>query len=249
MFRALFTGRRLLATLVVILGFFALCGLGFWQLSRSSERQAINERITSRVSGPAVELNGGPVDPEELDYRRVTVRGQFDPSQEVVLRNRSFNGTTGVHVLTPLRISGSDAAVLVDRGWLPMEGSSREERQAYAPPAGEVTVEGVARRSQHQLGGPSDPPLQPGETRRDAWFRADIPAIERQVGYRLLPVFVEQQPASATDLQLPIRTATTDLGPGSHLSYAIQWFSFGAILVVGYIVLIYQQLYGDQSGR
>lgn len=241
MVRALLTGRRLVATIVVILGAIFLSSLGFWQLSRHNQRAALNERITARMSAEPMALTGETIDPEQWDYRRVTIRGTFDPDQEVVLRNRSYGGITGVHVLTPLRLEGTDDAVLVDRGWLPMEESAPEARVSYAPQPGVVTIEGVARRSQHDLRGPTDPPLAPGETRLDAWFRVDVPRIEQQTGYRLLPVFVEQQPGP-NDAPLPRRTATTDLGFGSHLGYAVQWFSFAVILLVTYLVLIYQQL-------
>ena len=238
--RALFTGRRLLATLVVALGVVVLCGFGFWQLDRGRQRAALNARIDSRMSAAPLALDGGPVDADALDYRRVTVRGTFDSSQEIVLRNRSFGGVTGVHVLTPLRLANG-TGVLVDRGWLPMELAGPAARRPYGPPPGEVTIEGVARQSQHNLRAPVDPPLAPGEARLDAWFRVDIPRIQQQVGSPLLPIFIEHQPAPDAP-ELPARTATRDLGPGPHLSYAIQWFSFAVIMVGAYLAWTYQQL-------
>jgi surfeit locus 1 family protein len=142
----------------------------------------------------------------------------------------------GVHLITPLRLSGSGAAVLVDRGWIPLEQSSPEQRRAFAVP-GEVVVQGVARLSQQNSFGPVDPPLGPDRPRLDAWFRVDIQRIQQQVGYPLLPVFVEQQPAPG-DPELPRRVATTDLGEGPHFGYALQWFAFAIILLGGYLALV-----------
>jgi surfeit locus 1 family protein len=239
MIKMLFTGRRLWATLLVILGALVMVRLGMWQLDRNAQRQAINERIDSRLAAPAAPLATAPSNPADLEYRRVAVRGVFDPSQEIVLRNRSLDGAPGVHVLTPLRLEGHDAAVLVDRGWLPMNLMKQEQRQAYPPPAGEVALEGVARLP--QASGPQDPALRPGESRLDAWFHVDIPRIGQQAGYPLLPFYVELQPAPG-DPQLPRPVAITDLGAGPHISYAVQWFAFAVILLVGYVAFTRQQL-------
>ncbi|HEU4322948.1 MAG TPA: SURF1 family protein [Roseiflexaceae bacterium] len=240
MLKYLLSGRRLIMTPLVLLAAAAMCGLGGWQLNRYNQRMALNDHINSQMAAEPLVITSAPVDPEELDYRRVAVRGTFDQSQEILLRNRSYQGTTGYHLLTPLRLSGSDHAVLVDRGWIPLTEARPEQRAAFAPPAGEVEVIGVARRSQDQTG-PQDPPLAPDRPRLDAWFRITIPRIQQQVSYPLLPVFIEMQFGPETSLNLPIPGTTSDLGPGSHLSYVIQWFSFALIAVVGYLALMNQQ--------
>jgi surfeit locus 1 family protein len=240
MLKLLFTGRRLWLTLLVLAGALVCCRLGIWQLDRLAQRRAQNALIDERMAQPAVALDGAPIDAAALDYRRVEARGVYDSAQEIVLRGRALDGSPGVRVLTPLRLGGSDAAVLVDRGWLPLELAAPAARRAYAGSPGEVVVQGVARRSQAGAGGPQDPLLPPGEARRDAWFRADIAGIEQQTGYRLLPLYIEQQPAPG-DPELPRRVATSNLGEGSHLSYTVQWFAFAVILVVGYLAWTYQQ--------
>lgn len=246
--KILFTGRRLWATLLVIAGAIVLARLGLWQLDRLAQRRALNATIDARMAQPPAPLDGGAIDPDALEYRRLTARGVYDPGQEIVLRNRSLDGAPGVHVLTPLRLSGGDA-VLVDRGWIPMSQAGAEQRRAYAPPTGEIVVEGIARRSQESTFGPQDPAPRPGEERLDAWFQVNIPRIARQAGYPLLPIYVEQQPAPG-DPPLPRRVAAADLGEGPHLSYAVQWFAFALILLVGYAAFTRQQLrhLNDQAG-
>jgi surfeit locus 1 family protein len=246
MLKLLFSGRRRWLSMLAIGGAALCCGLGIWQLDRLTQRQALNAALNARMALPALPLAGAPADPDTLDYRRVEVRGVYDPEQEIVLRTRALDGAPGVHVVTPLRLGGG-GAVLVDRGWLPIELAAPAARRTYAEP-GEVSVEGVARRSQAGASGPAEAPLLPGQTRRDAWFRVDIAQIEQQAGYELLPVFIEQQPGPR-DPALPRRTATSDTGPGPHLSYALQWFSFAAILLVGYPALLYQQARGGATTK
>jgi surfeit locus 1 family protein len=240
MIRKLFTGRQLWMTLLVIIGALILSQLGTWQLDRLAQRRAFNSSLNTRMAQPALTLVGASIDPDALEYRRVVVRGVYDPTQEIVLRNRELDGTPGVHVLTPLRLSGSDTAVLVDRGWLPRDQADPAARKAFAVPPGEVEVMGIARRSQEDVGGPQDPPLGPERPRLDAWFRVNIAKIQEQAGYPLLPIFIEQQPAPG-DPTLPRPVATADLGEGPHIGYAVQWFGFAIILVVGYIAFISTQ--------
>ena len=240
MVKQFFRGRQLLATLLMIVGALVLARLGIWQLDRLAQRRAINTAIASRQAEPPVPLTPALAADPAQEYRRVELRGVFDPAQEIVLRNRSVDGVTGVHVLTPLRFTGADGAplaVLVDRGWLPNIAASAAARAPYAAPTGESTLVGQIRRSQEHFGGPADPPFTAERPRLDAWFLVNIPRITEQAGYPLLPVFVEQLPA-AGDPGLPRRDPLTDLGEGPHMAYAVQWFAFAVILLVGYVVFV-----------
>ena len=142
--RQLIDGRRLLLTLAVLFGALIMVRLGFWQLERRTERLAQNALITRRLEEPPVRITGPVADPVVLEYRHVAVAGTFDYAHEVVLLNRSRGGAPGVHVLTPLRIAGSDRAVLVDRGWIPYEQREPAARQQFQPP-GLVEVRGIVR--------------------------------------------------------------------------------------------------------
>jgi surfeit locus 1 family protein len=230
--------RALFWTVFVIAGASAMIALGFWQLGRLSERRALNAEIKSHLSQPPVTITGETPGVATLEYRRVTVTGAFDFSQEIVLRNRAKNEIAGVHLLTPLQIVGSDKAVLVDRGWIAYTAADPQTRAAYASPTGLVTLTGLIRLSQSRPSplAPLDPPLGPDLPRLDAWYWIDIPRIQQQVPYPLLPFFIEQD-AGPDPASLPAAGWEVDLSDGSHLSYAIQWFSFAAILVVGSIAL------------
>ena len=98
MVRYILTGKRLIATFLVLIGAVALCGLGMWQLDRHYQRAALNARIAAGLAQSPVALETVD-DLQSLYYRPVTARGEFDPTHEVLLRNRSFNGVTGYHVI------------------------------------------------------------------------------------------------------------------------------------------------------
>jgi surfeit locus 1 family protein len=247
----LFKGRWLIKHLLVILAVIGLINLGFWQLRRLEQRRALNEAILEGLNAPVTVLTGEDVAPEALHYHRVSAEGTFDNGESIVIRNRPFQGRPGVRLVVPLQIEGSDRAVLVDRGWIPLDESAQDRRRIYDE-NGTVTIEGIAYKTQTRPNRwliPTDPTPGPGETRLDEWFRVDIERIQEQVPYPLLPIFVKQSPRlpqgpdenAAADTP-PLREEDIELSEGSHLSYALQWFSFALILVIVYGVLLRQEL-------
>ncbi|NTU79757.1 MAG: SURF1 family protein [Chloroflexales bacterium] len=236
-------GKHAFALLI----FATLVGLGFWQLARLGERRAVNaERLAILDQNPTT-LTGQEASPAALAGRKVRLSGAYLNDESVVLRGqKSDSGVDGVHLVTPLRLAGGDTAVLVDRGWLPANQRDPAALAAYAVPR-EVTVEGIARAPQVRPASPLAPidvPM-PGASRIEAWVRVDVAAIQRQVSAPLLPLFVEALPAEgAPPLPRPADPRRLDEGP--HLGYALQWFTFAAIIAVGYAALIRQELRGPR---
>jgi surfeit locus 1 family protein len=228
-----------LFALVILASFIVL---GLWQLQRLDQRRDANAAALAVLGQSPVALTGQEPDPAALVGRKVRVTGTFLNDQSVVLRSqKSDSGVDGVHLLTPLRLAGSDAAVIVDRGWLPDSQRGAAGLAAYAVPR-EVTVEGVARAPQVRPDAPLAPrdlPL-PGESRIAAWVRVDVAALQRQVDAPLLPLYVEELPGAGSALPRPRDPRALDEGP--HLSYALQWFAFAAMLGVVYAALMRQEL-------
>jgi surfeit locus 1 family protein len=237
-----FKGNWLIKHALVIIAVIVLINLGLWQLRRLEQRRTLNAAIMAGLEAPVTMLTGQSVDPETLHLHRVTVIGSFDNEENIAILNRPFEGRAGMRLVTPLQIEGSDQAVLVDRGWIPLAETDREQRQQYDQ-NGVVAIEGIAYKSQPQSDRwlvPQDP--VPGENRRDRWFRVDISLIQKQLPYPLLPIFIQQSPPENSDsIAPPLREGTIELDEGNHLSYALQWFGFAAIAVIVYGVLIWQE--------
>src|SRR5438105_4887034 len=110
--------RRLLLFLLLAGVLAAACiRLGFWQLSRLSQRRARNAVVSGRLAQPVVPLMTLRRDSSSL-LRRAMVSGTPDFAHEILLAARSYQGSPGVYLFTPMRIAGSDTAVLVNRGWI-----------------------------------------------------------------------------------------------------------------------------------
>jgi surfeit locus 1 family protein len=201
--------KAIFAIVIVGLGAAIMISLGFWQLDRLEERKAHNAQIESQIHQPPLPITGEILDPTGLEYRPVTVTGTYDYSQEIILRNRTLN----------------DALF--------------SKREPYQNVSGRVTVTGLLRLSQSKTApiGPSDPFVNADMPRLDAWYWVNIPQIQQQFReYELLPFYIEQDPGP-DETAIPAPTHEIDMSEGSHLSYAIQWFSFAIILVVGSIGL------------
>jgi surfeit locus 1 family protein len=183
---------------------------GIWQLRRLDQRRARNTVIAARRALPPLELRGVVV-VDSVRQRRVLARGAYDFSAEQTWPGRSFQGTPGVALVTPLRLADG-AAVLVDRGWVPSPDAYHVDLRSYREPD-TATVVGLA--------------LIPPRGRGDV----------NTTGY--LPFVIQlEAPDPPSERGLPRRWPLPALDNGSHLSYAIQWFSFAAIALVGTAALL-----------
>lgn len=238
--RALFSRQWLLPTLVVIAGMILLARLGYWQLDRLDQRRAKNAALIAALESEPVNLNevALPDDLTSLKDRDVVVQGEFDFTHQGIVKLQTFQGRPGVNLVAPLVLGDGETAVLVDRGWVPDESSPNNWADFNAP--GAQTIQGYMALTQtlNRLG------VSSASTVADdlAWYRVDIDAIQKQMPYKLLPVYVKQAPGENSQ-QLPLRSErAVDLSEGSHLGYAIQWFLFSTILGVMYIALVNKEL-------
>jgi surfeit locus 1 family protein len=222
---------------------FLCVRLGVWQLHRLAARRAYNHVVASRRAQAPVPLDQIPRDSLTNRYRRVQFSGTYDFAHEIVLVGRIRDGAPGVDLLTPVHPGGAlgDTAVLVDRGWVYAADAMSVDEEQWREPIrllGSGYVTGfVAGRGPSTLSTPD----RPNEVR---WV--DRAAIEQRTGYPIASYMIvldasPNAPASSSaradsggpPVRAPARIAPPALDEGPHLSYAIQWFSFAVIAVVG----------------
>jgi surfeit locus 1 family protein len=225
-FIKMFTRKWILTSLLVVLGAGVCVGLGRWQLDRLAARRIFNAHVYSVQAMPPLGLPS-QIELSTMEWRAVHATGTYDAQNQVALRDQYNGDQYGFHLLTPLRLPDGDT-ILVDRGWIPAGGnSSPADWRKYDQP-GTVTVSGIIRLEQTQpsFGSVEDPTLTPNQTRLDFWVYTNLDRIQKQLPYQIPPVYIQLDPEpDRTNPPIPFQP---------HQSYALQWFSFAALLVTGY---------------
>ena len=241
--RTLFGRRWWWVTLLVAALMMVLARLGFWQLDRLGQRRANNAIVAAALAASPLDLFGVnlPDDLSTIKDRQVTATGEYDLDNQLVLKVQNWDGQAGAHLITPLLLGDGETAVLVDRGWIPETENNPVDRVKYDVPE-QATVEGYAALSQTLLGRESSVPEEP----QMEWYRVDIAAIQPQMPYQLLPIYVLQAPDDS--LVPPFRRAQKiDLSEGSHLGYALQWFTFSLGLGIAYVIYVRKSMKEGES--
>ena len=234
--------RWILSHLFVLALVVAMVNLGLWQLRRLEERRDENQLIENRMAAAPVTIDELLASGEAAEFRRVSVTGTFAAAGEAYVANRNLDGVPGSWLLTPLVRDGA-VAVVVNRGFVPRAVVAAPALAALTPPAGEVTVEGLALDSAEgaSLG-------RTGDDEIPELSVADVSMVAEIAGFAVAPVYVQAlaySPSSSTDLPTVLPEPVLDEGP--HLGYAAQWFIFSTIGVVGYALVLRRIARGDQS--
>jgi surfeit locus 1 family protein len=199
------------------------------------------------LQGVAVALAELPADTAAAHYRRVrVVGGVWDFEHQIALIGRTRQGSPGVNIVTPLVFGegGARRAVLVNRGWVYSPDAESVDLARWREPAAGAPLTGYVETFPAPR---ADDPRSPAAPR--AWRRLDAARLERELGYPLAPYYViasgdeGTSPRSAKGApDVPARLPPPALDEGPHKSYAIQWFSFAAIALVGVSALIWQDM-------
>lgn len=225
---------------VLVLMMAALCvRLGFWQLDRLEQRRARNAAVrTAQAQRPlpldAAAFAAASADPAAFAWRPVEAAGTFHHAGDLLLRSRGRDGRPGVHLVSPL-VLADGRVVMVNRGWLPAADAATANAAAFRT-RGPVRVAGVLQPMQAS----ADRGL-PAEGRAggdSTWRRIDLAVARERSPGAVLPLYLQRLPSPADPPSPPLAEPLPELSEGNHLSYAVQWFSFAAIAVVGLAILI-----------
>lgn len=204
---------------------------GQWQTRRASEKEAIEMKLTARESAPTIALTPELTAIDAIEYRHVSVKGEFVRDWPVYLDNRPLRGAAGLYVLMPLKIAGTDMHVLIARGWVARNLADRAKLPPLVTPSGTVEIEGLAKRnSGHllQLGHAEE--LHPGAIVQNV----EVAEFSAASKLRLQPFIVEQESLGQDGLlrDWPRPSA----GIAMHRGYAFQWYGLATMAFLFFVV-------------
>lgn len=226
--------RGWVPTLAALVILAVTVSLGNWQLRRADEKRVLQAQRDAAGRDTAIDIRPSGTDAAVPEGRHVRVRGHFVSEFDVFIDNRTYRGIAGFHVVSPLRLSGSDSHVLVLRGWIASDPRERWRVPELPQPQSEVEVEGIALREFPrvlELGRTPEP--GPGDR---IWLNVDRDRHRRWSGLDLQPPIVRELRAAHTasgpfDDRLVRDWARPGDDVDRHVAYALQWYAMAALAV------------------
>jgi surfeit locus 1 family protein len=222
--------ERVVILLAALLATAGTARLGWWQLDRAAQKNALHAAMHAQRQLPALAEAELARDAAQLAaqlHRQVRVSGQWQAQATIYLDNRQMKGRPGFLVLTPM-VLGDGTAVMVQRGWRPREFLDRTQVAAPPLPQGSAQLQARIALPPSRLydfaeGGS-------GAIRQNL----DLAAFARETGLKLRPLSLlmlspEAGGQTGTDtLQRDWPEPAADVH--KHYGYAFQWFALAALI-------------------
>ena len=208
---------------VIALGI--LVTLGSWQIYRMQWKAELIAEFEDRAHSAPIPVTSLPLD-EPPRYQRVFVEGVWLHEHEVQLTGRTFEGTAGYHIITPLR-QDDGVIILVNRGWVSQDYRDPNQRLATLT-SGLVKVDGIVRLPAKK--GYFVPENDPED---GDWFTLSIADISQYsgLGDSVVKTFTVDALRPDGPYVLPIGAGVNITLPNNHLQYALTWYGIALGLV------------------
>jgi len=195
-------------------------GLGLWQLDRAGQKRQLVSTQETRRNAAVLELDGRVLDSDDVEHRMLEVSGTFIPEKSVFIENRKYQGKTGFHVISLMKLESSDRYLLVNRGWA--RTPPEEEQSAVVRVTGRAVV---PQPPAIQLGGGFAP-----DSSQQRWPYFTLESYSAWSGFAIYPFMVLQSPDD--DHGFVRAWVSKPVDETMHIGYALQWFAFALIAAI-----------------
>lgn len=206
-----------------------LISLGVWQLERAEQKRTIQQQwqkqqaLAPQVVASVEDLDFGQF--EQGQFRKVQLRGQYDPDAIWLVENQFWHGQFGYHVVQAFQIDPK-LAVLVNRGWIPGSPDRSEVPQVAGRDlpglvSGQLVMPSVNRLLADQQSSTNWP-------KRILQIEPEV--MSEHVGVNLSPwlLQIDEQDPAALNVQWHHNMVSTT----QHHGYAFQWFAMAVALLI-----------------
>ena len=214
---------------IIALGLVFLCLVAAdWQYTRGIDRQARNNIIEERIARSPIELSSRDAVLDNNEWQSITTTGRFDSTQQILLRNRYWEGKYGYEVLT-LFTNTSGEKFWVDRGWVKAGATATTPPEVTAVPAGDVSITGRFRLDSSLPRGSFFALPATGE--------GLVSELNAQSQLDTEKFYIDLLSGSEASLTPAAPAQLPPLSDGPHKAYALQWLFFGGLIVYGRILI------------
>lgn len=210
-----------------------LLALGFWQLDRAEEKRAFLDLQKQGMAAETIQLSAATEDKiNALKYRRIEAIGRYDTVHQFLIDNQISGGKAGYFVLTPFKPDGSDKAVLVNRGWIPLSYN-----RLNLPDVQIKEMQPMIRGRINSFPGVGIK-LPGADIPTTGWLSivqvVDSDILAKTLGYPLFSFMVELDKNLPEGYKREWRE-TAIMPPEQHIAYATQWFGLAFTLTMLFI--------------
>ncbi len=220
--------KSLVALLLIALCIWA----AQWQFQRGIDRHQRNALIESQLTLSTLDISAisspTPSDLSQYEWRTVSATGSFNSVEQILLKNRYFEGVYGYEVLTRFELSDG-RFIWVDRGWVKAGKDALTAPEVRKVPRDQVSIVGRVRL---------DRSLPVG-----AFFALPssgtgmISKLNAQSGFKSEGFYLDLIKGSDNSLTPAVAAQVPELSDGPHLAYSLQWVFFAGLVIYGRILI------------
>jgi cytochrome oxidase assembly protein ShyY1 len=212
--------------------------LGFWQLARMHEKQAMLDAAHVVVQQrQALPLSAAANVTRSRDYDWSAGSGRFAALPPVLLDNQAHDERAGVRAYRVF-VPDDAAPLLVELGWLPLSG---DRRMPPVPrPEGAMRIAGLL--APPPSAGIATTVVQPQADGTLLTIALDLPLLRRALALpSLAPRVLKLDPAIPLGYARDLDVLPNTLPPERHLGYAVQWFGLALAVLATALVLTFRK--------
>jgi surfeit locus 1 family protein len=212
------------STLFALVVLSILLNLGVWQLNRAECKELLKMQFEQRYH-TIIDISALDDAVQDLRFYSITLTGKFDNQHNILLDNKIVNHKVGYDVITPFYVFGSEKAILINRGWIPI-GQSRNVMPHVDPLLGIQTISGI-------LTAFDDGGMQLAADTFDGNWPWRVQKLDINKLSNLTHQDYYHYLVATDQTAVPI----SNLKPERHIAYAFQWFALAVAFIVMFIIL------------
>jgi len=233
---------KLLSSIIFLSCISLFISLGFWQLERANEKELIvnlyHERQLEEPENIFFITKGNI---KEKYYKKYKIKGRYI-NKNFLIDNKIKNKVPGFNVITPFKLESSQELILVDRGWIPLEGKRKNIVKNYQYLNFQKINEIVQEINGYIY------PREKSYTIGDISVNADWPRLIQAIDFNEIKDYIDEGDLLISDIVFRLGANNNfgfkreweiiSMDSNKHMGYAFQWFSMAAALFILVLMLI-----------
>jgi len=213
-----------LKTIIALALIFLCIWAAQWQYHRGVDRHARNTLITQQSQLPPIKFQDITGDIENYEWRKISLEGSFDDKNQILLRNRYFEGTYGFEQLTLFVFE--NRKIWVDRGWIKAGTDATIPPQLQPTQEIKISISGRLRL---------DSSLPQGKffaVSNDSQ-RNLVSELDARQGIQTEKFYIDLISTTNSSMNPDVPVELPELSDGPHMAYALQWVFFAGLVIYG----------------